>query len=86
MHNLMSCIISVSHAFHTRSKYDIALLINSGWLSEPTRIVKGSDNSSVIPLSEDKDIFIGITLFERLMLHYNLNIDLVNDNVYTKVG
>ena len=37
-------------------------------------------------LSEDKDIFRGITLFERLMSHDNLDIDLVNDNVYTKVG
>ena len=41
---------------------------------------------ALLALSEDKDIFRGITLFEKLMSHNNEDIDLVNDNLYTKVG
>ena len=36
-----------------------------------TRIVRGSDYSLAIALSEDKDIFRGITLFEKLMSRNN---------------
>ena len=49
-----------------------------------TRIVRGSDYSPDITLSEDKDIFRSITLYEKLMSHNNPNIDLVSDNEYTK--
>ena len=35
-------------------------------------------------LSEDKDIFRGITPFEKLMEGNNPDIDLVNGNMYTK--
>ena len=51
-----------------------------------TRIVRGSDYRPAIALPEDKDIFRGRTLFEKLMKHNNHNIDLVNDNGYTKFG
>ena len=37
-----------------------------------------------IALSEGKDIFRGITLFEKLMAHNNPNVDLVSDNKFTK--
>ena len=50
------------------------------------RIVRRSDYSPTIALSEDKDIFRGITLFEKLMVHNNSDVDLVSDNVYTKFG
>ena len=42
-----------------------------------TRIVRGSDYSPAIAISEDKDIFRGITRFERLMAGNNPDIDLV---------
>ena len=38
----------------------------------------------VTALPEDKHIFSGITLFEKLMASNNPDIDLVNDNEYTK--
>ena len=43
------------------------------------RIVRGSDYSPAIALSEDNDIFRGITLFEKLMVRNNSDVDLVND-------
>ena len=51
-----------------------------------TRTAIGSDHSPVIALSEDKDIFRSIILFEKLMAGNNPDVDLVNDNVYTKFG
>ena len=51
-----------------------------------TRIVRGSDYSPAIALSEDKDIFWGISLFEKLMACNNPDLDLININVYTKFG
>ena len=50
-----------------------------------TRIVRGSDYSPAIALSEDKDIFRGITMFEKLMVHNNPDRDLASDNMYTKI-
>ena len=43
-----------------------------------------SDFSSNTAMSEDKDIFRGINLFEKLMACNNPAIDLVNDNKYTR--
>ena len=37
-----------------------------------------------IALSEDKDIFRGITLFEKLIVHNNSDVDNISDNKYTK--
>ena len=53
---------------------------------KPTRIVRGSEYSAAIAQSEDKDILRGISLFEKLMACNNSDVDLVNDNVYTKFG
>ena len=47
----------------------------------PTRIVRGSENSPAIALSENKDIFRSISLFKKLMAGNNPD---VNSNVYTK--
>ena len=55
-----------------------------------SRIVKGSDYSPAITLSEDKDIYRGINVFEKkkhtpkLMVHNNPDIDLVIGNEYKK--
>ena len=49
-----------------------------------TRTVRGSDYSPATALSEDKDIFRCRYLFEKLMAPNNPDVDLVNDNVYTK--
>ena len=56
--------------------------------SNRTRIVRVSDYSPGIALSEDKDIqgHRGITLFENLMVPNNPDVDLVSDNEYTKFG
>ena len=51
-------------------------------IQSKTRIVRGSDYSPAIALSEDKDIHGGITVFETLMVHYNTDIDFVSDNEY----
>ena len=51
-----------------------------------TRIVRGSDYSPAIALSEDKDIFSNCDATLQKMILYNPNVDLVNDNVYTKFG
>ena len=51
-----------------------------------TRIVRGSDYSTAIALSEDKDIFSNCDADFAKMILNNLDIDLVNDNVYTKFG
>ena len=51
-----------------------------------TRIVRGSDYSPAKALSEDKDIFSNCDAPLQKMILYNPNIDLVNDNVYTKFG
>ena len=52
------------------------------------KLVRGSDYSPTIALSEDKDIINSgvraITLFEKLMAGNNPEVDLVNGNVYTK--
>ena len=37
-------------------------------------------------LSEDKDIFRSITLFDKLMAGNNPDVDLVNGNMYIKFG
>ena len=49
-------------------------------------IVRGSDYSPAIAISEDKDTFRGINLFEKLMTSNNPYIDLVNDNEFTTFG
>ena len=51
-----------------------------------TRTVRGSDYSPVIALSEVKDIFSNCYATLQKMILYNPNVDLVNDNVYTKFG
>ena len=54
--------------------------------TEITRTVRGSDYSPAIALSEDKDIFSNCDATLQKMILYNPNIDLVNDNVYTRFG
>ena len=49
-----------------------------------TRTVGGSDYSPIVALSEDKDIFSNCDATLQKMTLYNPNIDIVNDNVYTK--
>ena len=56
------------------------------FISNETRIVRGSDYSPAMALSEDNDIFRGIYLFEKLMARNNPDVDLVNDSVYTNFG
>ena len=51
-----------------------------------TRIVRGSDYSAPIALSEGKNIFRGISMFEKLMAHNNPDVDLVSDYAYSKFG
>ena len=51
---------------------------------EKTRSVRGSDYSPTIALSEDKDIFSNCNTTLQKMIPYNTNVDLVNDNVFTK--
>ena len=51
-----------------------------------TRTVRGSDYSPAIALSEDKDIFSNCDATLQKMILYNPDMDLVNDNVYTKFG
>ena len=53
---------------------------------ELTRIVRGSDYSPAIALSEGKNIFRGIPMFEKLMAHNNPDVDLVSDYEYTIFG
>ena len=53
-------------------------------IQSKTRIVRGSNYSPAIALSEDIDIYT--TVFEKLVVHNNPDIDLVNDNKYTKFG
>ena len=60
-------------------------IISVGIYQLSTRLVRGSDHRPAIALSEDKYIFRGITLFEKLMAGNNPEIDLVNDNVYKKM-
>ena len=48
--------------------------------------IRGSDFSLTIALSEDGDIFWNIALFEKLMAGNNPDVDLLNDNLYTKFG
>ena len=63
-----------------------SILVGSMSYLRQNRIVRGSDNSPTIALPEDKDIIRGITLFEKLMAHNNQDIDIDNDNEYTKFG
>ena len=49
-----------------------------------TRTVRGSDFSPAIALSEDKDILSNCNTTLQKMILYNPNVDLVNDNEYTK--
>ena len=51
-----------------------------------TRSVRGSDYSPAIALSEGKDIFSNCDATLQKIILYNHDIDLVNDNVYTKFG
>ena len=53
-----------------------------------TRSVRGSDHRPAIALSEDKDTYIFSNCDATLqkIILYNHDIDLVNDNVYTKFG
>ena len=51
-----------------------------------TRSVRGSDYSPAIAPSEDKDIFSNCDATLQKIILYNHDIDLVNDNVYTKFG
>ena len=51
-------------------------------IKSETRIFRGSNYCLVIALSEDKDI----TVFEKLMVHNDPDIDLVSDNEYTRFG
>ena len=53
-------------------------------IQSESRIFRGSDYSPAIELSENKDIYRGITVFENLMVHNTPDIDLVSDNEYTK--
>ena len=54
-------------------------------IKSETRIFRGSNYCLTITLSEDKDIR-GITVFEKLMVHNDPDIDLVSDNEYTRFG
>ena len=54
-------------------------------IKSETRIFRGSNYCLAIALSEDKDIQ-GITVFEKLMVHNDPDIDLVSDNEYTRFG
>ena len=53
-----------------------------------TRSVRGSDYRPAIALSDDKDtcIFSNCDATLQKIILYNHDIDLVNDNVYTKFG
>ena len=51
-----------------------------------TRTVRGSDYSHAIALSEYKDMFSNCDATLQKMILYNPNVDLVNDNEYTKFG
>ena len=54
-------------------------------IQSETRIFRGSDYYPAIALSEEKYIQ-GHNCFEKIMVHNNLDIDLVSDNEYTKFG
>ena len=43
-----------------------------------------SEDLTIAP--PDKDIFSNCDAALQKMIHYNTNVDLVNDNVYTKFG
>ena len=55
-------------------------------IQSKTTIVRVSAYSPTIALSEDKDIFRSMTLFEKLMAGNNPDVDLINGNVHTKFG
>ena len=57
-------------------------------IKSETRIFRGSNYCLAIALSEDKDIHMykGITVFEKLVVHNDPDIDLVSDNEYIRFG
>ena len=54
-------------------------------IKSETRLFRGPNYCLAIALSEDKDIQ-GTTVFEKLMVHNDRDIDLVSDNEYTRFG
>ena len=54
-------------------------------IKSETRIFRGSNYCLAMALSEDM-IYRGITVFEKLMVHNNPDIDLVSDNEHTRFG
>ena len=70
--------------FSRRAKPHCDLLKIEDVTAEKTRTVRGSDYIPAIALSGDKDIFSNCDATLQKMILYNPNVDLVNDNVYTK--